>query len=101
MASRVANAPRMYFDMSDRIRKNCLSAGAIPFIGCSTNTTEYSDTPTMMTTVQQKVRAIQNLITASCCSCVSTRNWLISFSGFIRFYLCILWFYKLVWTSAC
>ena len=57
--------------------------------------------PTIMTTVKQNVTAMQNLITASCCSCVIARNWLISFNGFIRFYLCIFRFNKLVWAGAC
>lgn len=32
-ASSVANEPRMYLLISDRMRKNCLSAGAMPVIG--------------------------------------------------------------------
>ena len=100
-ANNVASEPRIYLLMSDRIRKNCLSAGAIPLIGCSTNTTEYKLTPTMIITVQQNVTAIQNLITASCCSCVIARNWLISFSGFIGFLFQHFRFEQLIRAGSC
>jgi hypothetical protein len=73
----------MYFDISDKIKKNCLSAGAIPDIGCSTKTTEYSEMATIKTTVKQKVSAIENLISASACSGVIDISLSSSRSGFI------------------
>ena len=39
-----------------------MSAGAIPFMGCGTNTIENIDSPTMTSTVVQNVKAIINLI---------------------------------------
>ena len=56
----VAKAPKMYFDMSESSRKNCLSAGAMPDIGCVTNTTEYIDRVAIMPRIAQNVMPIAN-----------------------------------------
>ena len=65
MASKVPRLPKMYLDMSLNRKKNCLSAGAIPFMGCGTNTIENMDRLTMTNTVAQNVKAIMNLIRLS------------------------------------
>ena len=60
IAIKVASAPNMYFDMSDSSRKKFLSAGAMPLIGCVTNTTEYMDNDAIINKIMQKQMPIIN-----------------------------------------
>ena len=60
IAIKVASAPNMYFDISESSRKNCLSAGAMPLIGCVTNTTEYMDNDAIINKIMQKQMPIIN-----------------------------------------
>ena len=54
IAMRVANAPRIYLLISLSNKKNCLSAGAMPDIGCVTNTTEYIESVAIINKIIQK-----------------------------------------------
>jgi hypothetical protein len=46
--------------MSESSKKNCLSAGAMPLIGCVTNTTLYIDRLAIIIKIMQKQIPIAN-----------------------------------------
>jgi hypothetical protein len=59
-AIKVASAPNMYLLMSESSKKNCLSAGAMPDIGCTVKTTLYIDSDAIIIRIKQKQIPIQN-----------------------------------------
>jgi replicative DNA helicase len=76
--------PEQYWDVNTIItdlhnltegegRKKFLSAGAMPDIGWVTNTTEYIDSPAMMTRIKQKVMPMVNFSRELSCSSVAFR----------------------------
>ncbi len=73
MAKSVARAPNMYFDISESNIKNCLSAGAIPTIGCVTNTTEYMAKLDIISSTTQNVAPMISLMIESIWSGVHFR----------------------------
>ena len=59
-AIKVASAPNIYLLMSESSKKNCLSAGAMPDIGCTVKTTLYIDSDAIIIRIKQKQIPIIN-----------------------------------------